>query len=286
MAHPRSADNTDVPDLSVVIPMYNEQDRIGRTLDDALSWLREQPFSSEVVLVDDGSTDRTREVVAPLLTDAGANEKPVVRLVSYGQNRGKGAAVVEGLRAARSEQTLMMDADNAASVREVLKLFRAMGDGVGLVAGSREAPDADVEAIATRRLTGALFRTALGLLGLNLIRDTQCGFKLYSRAAVDTVVEHAREPGFVFDLEHLALTRMAGLSVVERGIRWRHVDGSKVSPIADGLKMLSRAAKLRTRLGSLHRQRSNDPRAIEIKATPDPAATSGLGRESTVTSQV
>ena len=259
------------PDLSVVIPMYREADRIERTLRDAMRTLTVHRLTSEIVLVDDGSTDRTIDVVTPFLTENCSGNLHRVRLVRHSENRGKGAGVRTGLEAGAGRWMLMMDADNAARVAEVDALLVHAEGNVGLIAGSRAADGARVDAKATRRVTGLIFKTALRLLGLGLISDTQCGFKLYRADVAQMIVEHAVEDGFAFDIEHLRLARMAGVQTREVGIRWRHVDGSKISPISDGLKMLARAVGIRFRkYGEVSLPKPD--RILELKPLPDVVA--------------
>jgi dolichyl-phosphate beta-glucosyltransferase len=234
------------PSLSVIIPMYQEARRIGPTLEDVLSTLDQRGLESEVILVDDGSTDDTLRVVREIA--AAVPDGPVeVRILEHVQNRGKGAAVRTGLGAAAAPWRLMMDADNSSRVAEVDLLLAACGPGVGLVAGSREAAGAKVRAKPSRKLTGALFRGVLSTLGMNLLQDTQCGFKLYRADVGCLVARHAKEDGFAFDLEHLLLVRAAGLETAEVGIHWEHRDGGTIRPIKDGLKMIAQAARIRQR---------------------------------------
>ncbi|MEL6497672.1 MAG: dolichyl-phosphate beta-glucosyltransferase [Planctomycetota bacterium] len=233
--------------LSVVIPMYRESSRIVPTLKDVIATLRTSPWSSEIILVDDGSTDDTVATVRPYVSERGEGGIERIALVKFDRNRGKGAAVRAGLAEARGDWRLMMDADNAARVDEVSKLFQHANGDTGLVAGSRSAEGAIVEAQGFRKLTGLIFKCALLVLGLRLAKDTQCGFKLYRADVAEAIAAHGVEDRFAFDLEHLLLTRKLGTRVCEVGIRWQHVDGSQVSPVADGIKMLYQAACIRFR---------------------------------------
>ncbi len=110
-------------------------------------------------------------------------------------------------------------------------------------------PDSEVEAVANRKVAGIVFWACLAAaLGMNMLRDTQCGFKLYRRDAADLVVRHSREDGYTFDLEHLLILKQAGLSVGEAcGVKWKHVGGGQVRPFRDGMRMLGAAVKLRAR---------------------------------------
>ncbi|MGP1272979.1 MAG: glycosyltransferase [Phycisphaerales bacterium] len=236
------------PDLSVIVPMYNEAGRIRETFADLARTLSAHSWRAEVVLVDDGSTDSTRAVVRTLIESVTPFDLVTYRLVEHGRNRGKGAAVRTGLAETSGRWRLMMDADNAARLVEVTKLFEAAArSGAGLVAGSRSVAGAEVDAQPIRKLTGILFKLALAGMGLALLRDTQCGFKLYRGDLANLLATHAVEDGFAFDLEHLLLARRAGLRLDEVGVRWQHRVGGQINPVLDGLKMLGQAARIRLR---------------------------------------
>lgn len=227
--------------------MYREARRIGDTLRDALPILTVAGFTSEVVLVDDGSPDETRDRVAPFLADSPSGQLRSVRLVSHDRNRGKGAAVRTGLAESSGDWCLIMDADNAATIRECKAFRSAIRPGVALIAGSRVAEGSRVHAVAGRMLTGTVFKLALRALGLSLLRDTQCGFKLYRRDLAEQVVAIGREDGYAFDLEHLLIANATGLQTLEIGITWTHREGGQINPVLDGLRMLRRAVAIRAR---------------------------------------
>ncbi len=256
-------------DVSVIIPMYREAARIDATLRDCLPLLSVAGHTSEVILVDDGSPDDTIEVVARHLAAEPQGPLFRVRLVRHKRNLGKGAAVRTGLAAAVGDWRLIMDADNAATIRELAKLLAAAGPGVGLVAGSRVVEGAQVEAIASRKLAGTVFKTALRALRLNLLADTQCGFKLYRADLAELVASIATEDGYAFDLEHLLIARAAGLRTPEVGIAWTHREGGQVDPVADGLKMLRCAAALRKRRRQIADAVQPLPRELTREPTPE-----------------
>lgn len=248
--------------------MYREASRIDATLADMVSLLPVADFTSEIVLVDDGSPDATIDRVSPLLTDSPDGPLRSVRLLRHEQNRGKGAAVCTGLAASRGRWMLMMDADNAATVRELSALRDAIAPGVGLVAGSRVAAGSQVNAVAGRKLAGSVFKLALRAMGLDLLADTQCGFKLYRADVADQVVALAREEGYAFDLEHLLIVRATGLRIKEVGIAWTHQEGGQVNPVLDGLKMLRRAAAIRARRNEIARAARTLPATLPIESEP------------------
>ncbi len=248
--------------VSVVIPMFREADRIDDTLRDALPLLNIAPHTSEVVLVYDGSPDDTIARVSPYLTDAPNGPLRAVRLVSHKQNLGKGAAVRTGLHASRGSWHLIMDADNAATIRELATLLAAAQPGIGLIAGSRVAPGSRVDAVATRKLAGSIFKLALGALGLNLLQDTQCGFKLYRADLAEQIVALGTEDGYAFDLEHLLIAKATGLDIAEVGITWTHQEGGQINPLTDGIKMLRRALAINSRRQALHAETAALPKVL------------------------
>lgn len=279
----------DRPVLSVVIPMFQESKRIEQTLRDVIETLHARRLAAEILAVDDGSTDGTAETVTRLGGALlGEGDRVELRVIGHGVNRGKGAAVRTGLSASRGSWVLMMDADNSARLAELTKLAAsAERTGSGLIVGSRAAPDAEVKADPKRRVTGLVFRSALGLLGLGFVRDTQCGFKLYRRDAADLCESEGVEDGFAFDLEHLGLCRRAGLGVEEVGIKWVHHGGGSIHILFDGLKMLAQAWRIRGRLGSVSCGLDSDSARAEglvelkpiLSPTPVREPVSAMGRE-------
>jgi len=227
--------------------MFREERRIGATLHDLVPALERGPRASEVILVDDGSPDRTLEVVRPWAREQARGSLARVTIVRHDKNRGKGGAVRTGLGEALGLWRLIMDADNACRIDQAERLLERVAPGVGLIAGSRVADGAKIDARAHRRFTGWAFKVALRGLGLDLLKDTQCGFKLYRADLAEQVVLHAREDGYAFDLEHLLIARASGLGLEEVGVRWTHQDGGQVSPARDGLRMLRRGIELRRR---------------------------------------
>jgi glycosyltransferase involved in cell wall biosynthesis len=250
--------------LSVIVPMYREAHRVGPTLIDIIDTLSAWERRAEIVLVDDGSTDETVQVVQAILDERGAEVS--ARVLRHERNRGKGAAVRTGLAAARGGWRLIMDADNSSRVGEVEKLLARAVPGVGLVAGSREAPGSLVKARAHRKLAGGMFRVVLRVLGLDLLRDTQCGFKLYRADVAGQVVLHGREDRYAFDLEHLLIAQATGLKIEEVAVEWVHRDGGQVNPIADGIKMTLEAMRIRRRWRSERPRIERLPAAVGAEA--------------------
>ena len=222
-------------DLSIVIPAYNEEFRLPKTLEAIFAWLGSRPSAAEVIVVDDGSTDRTREIVAAL-----QEKHPSLRLVPNGQNRGKGYSVRHGMLEARGEITLFSDADLSTPIEEADKLLAAMRDGgYDAAIGSRAMDRSliEVHQSAGREQAGILFnRLVRWIVGIEF-SDTQCGFKAFRRERCRIIFEQQRVDRFGFDPEILFLAKRHGLGVAEVPVRWRHDSATKVNVVADGIEM-------------------------------------------------
>ena len=236
-----------LPPFSIVIPCFNEEARISSTLRSTLEYLGSNAPDSELIVVNDGSTDATAAIARKVLSET----KMATRLVENFQNRGKGAAVRSGLLAAREPIGLFSDADLSAPVEEAPKLIEPIATGeVDIAFGSR-ALDRSLIGIHQpwRREQGGrvfnlLVRVATGLP----FWDTQCGFKAFRLDVCRPILEAARIDGFAFDVELLYLAHRAGLRIREVPVRWNHAEGSKVSFFRDSLRMLREVIALRARL--------------------------------------
>ena len=234
-----------VPAFSLVIPAFNEANRLGGTLLRVVDYLRETSPGSEVIVVDDGSTDATAQVVGDVLAGVGDIE---VRLLQESQNHGKGFAVRKGLSAATRPIALFSDADLSTPIEEAPKLLEPIAAGeVDVAFGSRAL---------NRRLIGnrqAWHREQGGRAFNLLVRlatglpywDTQCGFKAFRLDVFRPLLTQARHDGFSFDVELLYLARKAGLRMREIPVRWDHHDGSKVSFMQDSMRMLRDVVAMR-----------------------------------------
>lgn len=243
------------PHLSVVIPAYNEENRIGGTLDRMLSYFDSQDFDVEILVVDDGSSDATQEVVR-----ATAGEHPNVRILHYDGNRGKGFAVRYGMTRAQGDFVLFSDADESTPIREVEKLFAALRGGADVAIGSRDVAGSNLtrHQSALREAGGKLFNRFVQMLAVPGIHDTQCGFKLFTRAAAQNIFSRCQIDNFSFDVEALYIARLLGYGVAEVGVEWRHCEGSKVSYVRDSVRMLGtlfriRATDYQVKQSRLHR---------------------------------
>jgi glycosyltransferase involved in cell wall biosynthesis len=231
--------------LSIVIPAYNEAERLPATLARVQAYLagRHDTFQ-EVLVVDDGSRDATPRVVEDF-----ARRHPAFRLLSNPGNRGKGYAVRNGMLAARGGWRLFSDADLSAPIEELDTLLAAAErERADVVIGSRAVDRAlvGVHQPFLREYSGRLFNLVMRLVTGLPFRDTQCGFKLYSAAAAEAVFPRQLMDGFSFDVEDLVIARRLGLKVYECGVRWDNVEGSKVT-LARGLSSFADLFRIRAR---------------------------------------
>jgi glycosyltransferase involved in cell wall biosynthesis len=218
--------------LSIIIPAYNEAPRLGRTLDAILSYLNEQPYASELIVVDDGSTDETVAVAEGRFASADARGRVGASVVRVEPNRGKGNAVRTGMLAARGVIALFSDADLSTPIAEAPKLMGPIRSGqYDVVFGSR-ALDRSLIGVHQpwqREQSGRVFNLVMRLMTGLPFWDTQCGFKAFRMDVCRPVVEGARIDRFGFDVELLFIAHRAGLRLFERAVRWDDVAGSKVS---------------------------------------------------------
>jgi dolichyl-phosphate beta-glucosyltransferase len=236
-----------LPPFSIVIPCFNEAARIGKTLRATLDYLAGAAPESELIVVNDGSTDATASITREVFS----NTKIATRLLENFPNRGKGAAVRSGLLAAQKPIGLFSDADLSTPLVETPKLIEPIAHGeIDIAFGSR-ALDRSLIGIhqpwrreQAGRVFNLLVRAATGLP----FWDTQCGFKAFRLAVCRSIIEAARIDGFAFDVELLYLAHRAGLRIQEIPVRWNHSEGSKVRFFHDSLGMLREVIALRARL--------------------------------------
>lgn len=226
----------------MIVPAYNEEVRLPKTLARLNEYLSQQTYSWKVVVVSDGSQDRTGEIVREF-----AQRHPEFELLDYQPNRGKGYALRRGMTETDADCLLLSDADLAAPIEEVEKLLPFLEKGVPIAIGSRPLKDSRLEIRQPwyRELAGRSFNKAVQLLAVKGIQDTQCGFKLFSLDASKEVFRRCTMDGFSYDFEALMIARDLGLEIAEVPIRWAHQEGSKVSLLRDGLRMLRDLVKLR-----------------------------------------
>lgn len=230
------------PELSIVIPAYNEERRLPTTLIDIVDYLDKKRITHEIIVVDDGSLDRTVEIVKKF-----QKIRPEIKIIEIKPNRGKGNAVRTGMLQATGEKLLFADADGAAPIEEIEKLIAELERGADLVIGSRAiySPESKVVTHWYRKYLGRSFNFCVNILILPGIMDTQCGFKIFNRDSALFLFSKQTAPGFSFDVEILFLARKAGYKMVEVPINWTNIPGSKVNLIIDAARMLRDILKFR-----------------------------------------
>ncbi len=218
------------PDLSVVIPAFNEEDRLERSLDSLIDYLSSRQWTFEVIIVDDGSADGTARVASDFAAQLGRNGS--VRLLRNSRNRGKGYSVRRGMLEAQGRLALLTDADLSTPIEEIGKLEVKLSDkGYDAAIGSRDVEGAEVVERQSlwRETSGKLFNRFMRLCVRLPFHDTQCGFKLFRRDAVLPVFERQQIEGFGFDVEVLYIMQRMGLRVAEVPVVWSNASGSKVT---------------------------------------------------------
>lgn len=228
--------------LSIIIPAYNEEARLPKTLERIRDYLLGRSCSAEVIVVDDGSTDGTAKVV-----EKAQSSFPELRLLSNDSNRGKGFSVRHGMLKARGDVALFTDADLSAPIEEADKLLAAIcNEKYDAAIGSRASRNLiEVQQSVLRRVAGRIFNLLVRLGTGVAFGDTQCGFKAFRLEAARILFEQQRVTGFGFDPEILFLAHYHGLEVAEVPIRWSHMAGTKVHVLKDSLRMFSDLAKIR-----------------------------------------
>jgi glycosyltransferase involved in cell wall biosynthesis len=233
-----------LPPFSIAIPCYNEASRIGETVHATLDYLAQEAPEAELIVVNDGSTDSTADIVRKALVNA----KVENRLLENFPNRGKGAAVRSGLLAATKPIGLFFDADLSTPLSEVPKVVEPIANGEVDVAFGSRALDRKLIGIRQpwrREQAGRVFNSIVRLATGMPFWDTQCGFKAFRMDVFRPILENARTIGFAFDVELLFRSYRAGLRLREVPVRWNHAEGSKVHVIHDSLAMLREVMALR-----------------------------------------
>ncbi len=229
---------------SIVIPAYNEGTRLGATLEKVLAYVRERGWNAEVevIVVNDGSRDNTADLVRGF-----AARDPVLRLVENPGNRGKGYAVRNGMLNARGEIIVFSDADLSSPIEEMPKLLAALEAGADIAIGSRwlRAELQTQRQSLLRQLAGRIFN-ALNRIILGLrFKDTQCGFKAFTRRAAQTILPLQRIERWGFDPEILFLARKFGFRVEEVAVLWGHSGDTRIHPLLDGARMFQEMVRIR-----------------------------------------
>lgn len=229
--------NKVMPDsISLVIPAYNEEMRIGKTMESAYTYLSENYPGFEIIVVDDGSTDCTAGVVDSFC----GNSKRNVRLIKNGINRGKGYSVKSGILGSSGNIVVFSDADQSVPITELPKYIKAIEEGADIAIASRGLSDSQIikRQVLWREAMGKTFNIFVRLIAIDGIIDTQCGFKCFKRGPALDLFSKQKLDGFAFDVEILYLAAEKGYSVKQIPAVWRNSPKSKVNPVFDSMRML------------------------------------------------
>lgn len=220
------------PFLSIIIPAHNEENRLPGSLERVFDFLSKQPFTSEVIVVENGSTDRTYQVAQEF-----AKKHASLRIIQN-DKRGKGRAIQRGVGEAKGGYMFMADADLSMPIEEISKFIPPQLPNVEVAIGSREAPGSvRYHEPAYRHFTGRVFNTLIRWLVLPGLQDTQCGFKCIRADVARDIFPYQTLTGWAFDVELLYIARHHGYTVVEIPIDWYFNDDSKISVFRDSLRM-------------------------------------------------
>jgi dolichyl-phosphate beta-glucosyltransferase len=231
------------PTYSIILPAYNESARIADTLNKICAFIMKRGWKAEVIVVNGGSSDGTGEMVCEY-----ARKYPALRVLEIPGNRGKGYCVRNGMLHARGDILLFSDADLSAPIEEADKLFAALAKGADVAIGSRWLdPQLQVQKQPLhRQLFGRIFNIAVRvILGLKF-KDTQCGFKAFTRRSAHAIFPLQKIERWGFDPELLYLARKFGFLVSEVPVVWAHCEGTRLRPLRDGLGMLGEMLRIRS----------------------------------------
>ena len=222
-------------DLSIIVPAYNEEKRLGRTLEKIRTYFQEKDYAYEVIVVDDGSSDNTVFVAS----DSLLAKESMLKIVKNEVNRGKGYSVRRGMADAVGELILFTDADLSTPIEEIEKLKLYLSDGFDAAIGSRSIKGSEVKSPQPkyRVLMGKTFNLMVRAVVLRGFIDTQCGFKLFKKNCIENVLPEMKIDGFSFDVEMLYIATRNGYKIKEVPVVWIDYKGSKVNPLYDSAKM-------------------------------------------------
>ena len=226
--------------LSIIVPAYNEEKRLPSSLPQIIQFVRDQDYPAEVIVVDDGSTDGTAEIVKKYQKEASFIS---LMQVDHG---GKGHAVKAGMKMANGEYLFLCDSDLSMPIKEVTKFLPPALDGYDLAIASREIEGAHrYDEPAYRHLMGRVFNLIVRLMAVHGIHDTQAGFKCFRRHAAHQLFPLQTISGWGFDVEILFVAQRHGMQIVEVPINWYYADRSQVKPIQDTYNMFREVLKVR-----------------------------------------
>ncbi len=220
--------------LAIIIPLHNEEKRLKKSLEQLSSFAKDSGIVSEIIFVDDGSTDATGSIITKY-----SNENPIVKIITLNKNSGKGHAVKTGMVASKTPFVLFSDADFSTPLTESIRLLKEM-EHADIVIGSRRMKESGVgvHTSPARKLASKTWNTLRKTILLPEIKDSQCGFKLFNRKAVEIVFPRQTISKFAFDVEVLTIAKQNGLKIKEVGVMWNHDNKGNLKLFPTSLQML------------------------------------------------
>ena len=224
--------------ISLIIPAYNEEKLITSSIKHILSYMKKKKYDFELIVVDDGSKDKTVQKV-------NAIKDKHLKLITYSPNQGKGYAVKKGMTTAKGDLLLFLDADLATPIEEIGVFLPLMKD-YDIAIGSRALKESNVKVHQPfyREFIGKTFNKIVQLLAVWGIKDTQCGFKLFTKKAANIIFKRQRISGWAFDVELLFIARKHGLKIKEHPVTWINVENTRVNPIKSSFQMFCEIIKI------------------------------------------
>ena len=243
--------------LSIVIPCYNEAKDIASNVEKVLDYLKDKKFEYEILLVNDGSKDNTKEVIEAI---------PGVTALSYEKNRGKGGAVKYGIEHATGDYVLFMDADLSTDISAIERVVELSKDNYDLIIGSRHAKGSVIKKKQPflRVFIGWCCRVLVKMLFRTKLKDTQCGFKAIKTDVAKKIVEKQQITNFAFDVEYIYIARLNNLTMKEIGIVWSDDRGSTVNPFKSSIKFFKDIVFIRKHKKDYYFE-GNNPKAKKTK---------------------
>lgn len=235
------------PDISLIVPVYNEQERIAKSLYQIKDYLENSDLTYEVLVIDDGSNDLTTEIVKFVdIYGAEVKSQPQGRLKQNSINKGKGYSIANGMLNSRGRIVVFTDADAATPITELPKLLDKIEQGFDVAIGTRKHALSKTSGRTPLRLFLSWgFNLVARLLGLVNVRDSQCGFKAYRRDTAIKVAEHQQTNRFCFDVEQLYISSRLGYKIGEVPVIWNHSEGSSLSLLRDSIRMFADLLRIR-----------------------------------------
>lgn len=228
--------------LSVIIPAYNEESIIKQTVERTLKYLERNKFDYEIIVVDDKSGDKTKEVINSL-----SSVSKNIKLIEHKINKGKFSAIKSGISCAIKPLVMFQDADGSTPIEEIERLLKSIDEGSDIAIASRKLKEQGtvVETSFKRKFIGYIFGKIVNIIVLPGIKDTQCGFKLFKREVAKQVFSLAHDSRWAFDVELLYIARLKNYKISEVAVNWHNEEGSKVDLFIDPIKMFIDIFKFR-----------------------------------------